>query len=100
MRLNTQLRELKNEVSDLKGEIELLKERCNSALTESPLEEHDESKKRLKKRKKKTKTTTETCPEEGKGRHLGMASHVFGRRKTPLWNHSRQEVTKMLERVA
>ena len=34
---NTQLRELRNEVSDLKGKIELLKERCISALTENEM---------------------------------------------------------------
>ena len=37
VRLNTQQRELRNEVSDLKGEIELLKERCISALTENEM---------------------------------------------------------------
>ena len=93
-RLNNHLKEIRREMSTLKGEIEELK---SAKLESGPLEEQDESKKRLRKRKKKTKTTTETCPEEGKGRHLGKS--LLGRRKTPLSKHSRQEVKKMLKRV-
>ena len=69
-RLNNHLKEIRREMSTLKGEIEELK---SAKLESAPLEEQDESKKRLRKRKKKTKTTTEMCPEEGKGRHLGKS---------------------------
>ena len=70
-RLNNHLKEIKREMSTLKGEIEELK---SIKIESGSLEEQDESKKRLRKRKKKTKTTTEMCPEEGKGRHLGKSS--------------------------
>ena len=70
-RLNNHLKEIKREMSTLKGEIEELK---SVKIESGSLEEQDESKKRLRKRKKKTKTTTEMCPEEGKGRHLGKSS--------------------------
>ena len=69
-RLNNHLKEIKREMSTLKGETEELK---SAKLESAPLEEQDESKKRLRKRKKKTKTTTEMCPEEGKVRHLGKS---------------------------
>ena len=70
-RLNNHLKEIKREMSTLKGEIEEMK---SVKIESGSLEEQDESKKRLRKRKKKTKTTTEMCPEEGKGRHLGKSS--------------------------
>ena len=93
-RLNNHLKEIRREMSTLKGEIEELK---SAKLESGPLEEQDESKKRLRKRKKRRRRPLKRA--QRRERADTSASHVLGRRKTPLSKHSRQEVTKMLKRV-